>query len=556
MKLSIIIPAYNTARYLKNLLPVLSKQLTEETEVLIVDDGSTDDTEQVVSNYINDKLKYLKIKNNGVSNARNVGIDNTCGEYIAFIDSDDLVTDNYIKKMLETCDFGYDYFYISWRSVGTKEMTIKITTTPPMWNCSVWSRCYKRTTIGENRFDIKLNYAEDKKFNEQVIKDNLTHTSIEEPIYIYNIGREDGLFNTAGAIRTGVIIWQSMIQRIGGIETFVYNLAKKLSNKYDVTVLYNYCHNAQLERLSKFVQCLKYNPNKKYLCDTCIMASCWNGYPDTVISTKNEYFQFIHADFKKINFKYNKWNKTTKHFAVSKAVKDSFEGYTGEKAEVLYNLLDDKQSTTNILKLVSMTRLTSEKGYNRMIKLANMLKDNHIKFRWTIFTNIEDYHIKPIDMEEVVFMKSRFDIWDYIKEADYVVQLSDTEGWCYSINEGLQYGVPAIVTNFESATETIKDGYNGYIVDMELNNVDLDKIVNHIPKKFIYKPSSTIDNWIEMLGEPKKIYEYNPNDKVKVKVTKNYIDTMFNKLMYVGTELEVSRARAEILTDCQFAIIL
>ena len=66
-----------------------------------------------------------------------------------------------------------------------------------------------------------------------------------------------------------------------------------------------------------------------------------------------------------------------------------------------------------------------------MLKLALELKKANIKFRWTIFTDLDLYNQKPFDLEEVVYMKPSYDFWDYIKEADYAVQLSDTEGYSY-----------------------------------------------------------------------------------------------------------------------------
>lgn len=556
MKLSIVIPTYNTERYLKDLLPLLSRQLVKDTEVLIVDDGSTDNTTNLVSEYLSDNLKYLKIKNGGVSNARNTGIENTTGEYIAFIDSDDLIADNYINKLLDMCNKDYDYFNISWKAIGSQSNLVIVKNQEKFadWNSSVWSRCYKRTTIGNNKFNIALSNGEDKEFNDKVLNnDKLIYSAISEPIYIYRVGREDSLCSLKNAQKTGLIIWQSIIQRIGGIETFVYNLVKKLSSNYDIMILYNTIHPQQFERLSKLVKCEKYNSNKKYSCDVCVSASAWGGYPDSVVSTKNEYWQFIHGDFKAINFKYNKWNKTTRHFAVSKAVQKSFKDWTGYNSTVLYNLLDDLQKTKPILKLITMTRLTREKGYDRMLKLAQMLKDNNVKFRWTVFTNPEDYGKKPINMEEFIFMKSRYDIWDYIKEANYVVQLSDTEGWCYSINEGLQYGIPAIATNFDSVTETIKDGYNGYILNMDLSNVDINKIVNKIPKKFKYEPLGTMQDWENLLGEHKKLYDYIPNNTVKIKIIKDYYDIELKTKIKAEQERETTRERAEVLINSNVA---
>ena len=213
----------------------------------------------------------------------------------------------------------------------------------------------------------------------------------------------------------------------------------------------------------------------------------------------------VHADYikaKEIGFIYNKWHKTTEHIGVSNYVCKIFkELYPNEKITRIYNILDEVKETKPILKLISATRVSKEKGYERMLKLAQELKKANIRFRWTIFTDLNLYNQKPFDLEEIVYMKPSHDFFDYIKESDYGVQLSDTEGYSYFINECLQYGTPVICTNFPSAYESVANGKNGYIVDMNLSNLDINKIVNNIPKDFIYKEKCNEEDWIELLNK-------------------------------------------------------
>lgn len=315
-----------------------------------------------------------------------------------------------------------------------------------------------------------------------------------------------------------VILYHSSVSKIGGIETLDYNWIKNLSDKYDLVFMYKDIYFEQFERISRYAKCERYDEKKAYTCDICICNSSWGGYPETVTSLLNEYWQMIHADYKKMKetgWIYEKWHKTTRHIAVGQNVKDTFEKEYHEKADVIYNLLDEVQITKPILKLVSATRLSAEKGYDRMVKLAHELKKAKVKFRWTIFTDLKIYNdIVPMQMEEIIYMQTRYDIWDYIKEADYGVQLSDTEGNPLFVNECLQYGTPMIVTNFKSVYESVEDGVNGYILDMKLSNLDIDKIVNKIPKDFEFKPKGSIKDWIKEIGKPEKKETYTYKEKI------------------------------------------
>lgn len=187
MKLSIIIPYYNTANLLIELLDKLNKQMKPDIEVIVVDDCSDI---PIVVDY--EWLKVIRLdKNSGVAGKpRNIGLDNAKGEYIAFIDSDDMVADDYIQKILYKIQSKPDIIFLSWKM---PQQTFIITSKPLKWNCAVWCRVYKREIIGETRFDESLKIAEDWKFN-QAIKYN-TSTCIREPIYLYNSGREGSLTN-------------------------------------------------------------------------------------------------------------------------------------------------------------------------------------------------------------------------------------------------------------------------------------------------------------------------------------------------------------------------
>ena len=115
MKLSRIIPAYNAEPYLSELLDCLSKQVTPETEVIVVDDGSKKPV-KTMHEFVN----VVRKKNGGCASARNVGIENTTGEYISFLDADDLVAADFVKQVIETIKDNPDVIELSWKSLTTQ----------------------------------------------------------------------------------------------------------------------------------------------------------------------------------------------------------------------------------------------------------------------------------------------------------------------------------------------------------------------------------------------------------------------------------------------------
>lgn len=100
---SIIIPAYNSAKTIVRTLESVFSQDYEHLEVIVINDGSTDNTEEVVKAY-SDKIIYISQKNSGVSVARNLGFEKSTGEYIQYLDADDLLAEGKISKQIQAIE--------------------------------------------------------------------------------------------------------------------------------------------------------------------------------------------------------------------------------------------------------------------------------------------------------------------------------------------------------------------------------------------------------------------------------------------------------------------
>ena len=300
---------------------------------------------------------------------------------------------------------------------------------------------------------------------------------------------------------------------IGGIETYIYELVKKY-HKYDITVIYNDGDYKQISRISKYARIIR-NTGEKIKCKRLfIMYKC-----NLDLFEADYIIQITHADYKAQNLTPNKDPRINEHYAVSKAVAKTYEEISGLETKVCYNPLSiDKPK--KVLRLISATRLTKEKGKDRMTILANALTEANIPFLWLVFTNSQD----RIDNPNVIYMNPRLDIRDFIAGSDYLVQLSDTEAWSYSVLESLELGIPVIVTPIPCFEEMgIKSGINGYVLPFNMKDIPINDIYNKIPKFEFKAPKDIYDKLL--IKEPST---YDPSKKVDAICIKGYTDVEHN----------------------------
>lgn len=315
------------------------------------------------------------------------------------------------------------------------------------------------------------------------------------------------------------------IGKIGGIETFFYELAKKYGD-YDITIVYQYADEMQLRRLTKLVRCVRLT--EKIKCKKCFLMY---GVPIDQVEA-DEYIQLIHANYKVQNLPINTNSKISRYYGVSNWVAKDYEELLRnnnvlKEVGVCYNPITIEKPK-KILKLISPTRLTKEKGRDRMVILANKLTEAKIPFIWLVFTDDQNL----IDNPNVIYMKPTLDIRNYIAESDYLVQLSDTEGCPYSLIEANCLGVPCLYTPIPSVLEI---GIQGYMLPYDMKDIPIESIYNDIPKVKYTPPK---DIWDELLVHDKRTYD--PSDLVEVIALRTYQEngqwTMANQVKIVNKE--------------------
>lgn len=304
-------------------------------------------------------------------------------------------------------------------------------------------------------------------------------------------------------MKVGVYI--STFNRMGGVETCVTNIC----NRTGWDLIFHEYNLSALEKINSNCYRIGYEP-KDY--DVIIISTAWGRPPN---SLRAKYFvQMIHADYEAYiecwDFVYKKYQVTTHHVAVGKFVSSQFEKVTPYKTDkVIYNILSEvpkvkkERKDTEILHFVTMSRISKEKGFERILKMAELLEGT--KYTWDIYGDTSTAYYRSIVNDFSKFPNIKFrgvtnDVLNIVNKADYLVQLSDTEGFCYSMYESLSVLTPVIVTNFESAKEMVDDGENGYILDMDLSNFNIDKIKN-VPLIKGFKEKSTEKDWFNLIND-------------------------------------------------------
>ena len=348
-------------------------------------------------------------------------------------------------------------------------------------------------------------------------------------------------------IKTQICILANYLNTIGGIETFVYNWCGMMKDKYSIVVAVTHIADEQFDRLKRIVEVVD-NKTPIECDDLIVMHIGTNTIPENIKYKRK--IQMIHgcksAD-------YIRSPQADLIVPVSEAVIKSFgNDWKDENVKAILNPINEL-GNKKTLKLISCTRLTKEKGYNRMVKLANQLKANGIPYVWFVLTND-----KKVSNNLFTPVPPMLDIENIVSICDYLVQLSDTESFCYSIVEALNLGVPVLCTPIEPLDEIgVKDGVNAYVLPFDMENIDVQKIYeNKLLFDYDYNNINIKKQWMAILGEAKpfKKYIYRGDEKMKIQVIKDYKDIENNnQLRKVGEVYDCKKERADYIVLKGFA---
>lgn len=199
--ISVIIPAYNAEKYIARSINSVLEQTYRDTEVLVVNDGSTDSTQAIVESFCitHEQVKLINTKNRGVSCARNTGIEHASGEFISFLDADDELLPDALSNMLDgllksgadICSTGcfqrnraidtYTKKLIVWDKItGIKKALMD---SGPTHAC--WAKLFRRSKLSSVRFPEGKRVHEDSFFIFSCLTSGMTMAIFDYPTYVY-----------------------------------------------------------------------------------------------------------------------------------------------------------------------------------------------------------------------------------------------------------------------------------------------------------------------------------------------------------------------------------
>lgn len=212
MKVSVIIPIYNTEKYLRRCIDSVLNQTFDDYEILLIDDGSTDNCAAICDEYNHEiKVRVIHKSHGGVSSACNAGIDNASGKYLMFCDSDDYVEREWIATLYKAIEENLDSFvFCAFFKENNKESKLTRLSEGELYqhytnneyyfmyrkgfSAYRWNRIYIREKVSGNlRFDENVSVGEDVLFNIEYFKTCDSFLYVDKPLYHWVNNENDSL---------------------------------------------------------------------------------------------------------------------------------------------------------------------------------------------------------------------------------------------------------------------------------------------------------------------------------------------------------------------------
>lgn len=248
-KISVIIPVYNTEKYLSKCLESVINQTLKDIEIIVINDGSTDSSQNIIDLYTSKDDRIISIikENGGLSDARNMGIDNSNGNYLAFIDSDDYIDEYMLENMynlsqkhqseIVLCDLvkvnekGEEFRDLPQSPQLADKIILKddFTIFGEM-SCFACNKIFKKSLFNKHRFKKGIHF-EDIELIPKLVLDSTVLSKINQPFYKY-FERQDSI--TKSHTKRGLDMFLAVNEVSNYFKNSVYNNSKTDLKRFQI----------------------------------------------------------------------------------------------------------------------------------------------------------------------------------------------------------------------------------------------------------------------------------------------------------------------------------
>jgi len=282
--ISVVIPAYNCQNYIVSALDSIFEQSYTNIEVIIVNDGSTDNTLQVLNNYRN-PVTIINQDNSGSAVARSLGMKKSSGKYIAFLDADDLWLADKLKEQVEFLENHKDYGlvfsnWVTWKpndkgefvsteiSLNKSDIIVKKPYSGWIYSdllmdCIVWTSCVlMRHSIYEQVGNFNTNLRRGQDYDYWLRVSKITQIHKLDRIYAVYRQHNESISNKVNSVNYEYIVIKSAIDNLGESSKNKKHVLQRLSDLcFDFS--YQHYHNGSLKvALDSILKSIRYNPFK------------------------------------------------------------------------------------------------------------------------------------------------------------------------------------------------------------------------------------------------------------------------------------------------------
>lgn len=286
-----------------------------------------------------------------------------------------------------------------------------------------------------------------------------------------------------------VMFHQKFCYKIGGIESANLQIARAFPDK-NIVFVFNIPNLTHMLELGKTCDVIWDDGSQRYQTDVLILTN-YDSAPSIIDRVEaRKVYQQVHADWENMkkmdiwhNFTWQPHERVDKVLAVSETAQKGLKHTMGVDSVVVPNILKPVENSERPLVFMVMSRASAEKGIDRVIDLINKMDEAGKDFVVYICSTVDGLaRDQLVENRHVVLVQPHIANRALLRSADYLIQLSLNESYCYSVREALEAQVPCIVSRIPEFEKLIKEGKNGYFIGATADKTDVEKIFNKIPR--------------------------------------------------------------------------